>query len=247
MMEKLTILIVDDEPEARDLLNMLLARIDGVEVLGEAESADQALLFIQEHAPDLLLLDIQMPAKTGFELVSQLHEMELDLGYIFVTAYDEYAIEAIRASAFDYLLKPVDPNILEDAIWRYRDNREHKQLRERIGHLLGTLGIGRKLKFNTRSGFLVVNPDEILCCLADGNYTKILMSSGRLEVISSNLGTVENMLAGADFFRISRSALINFRFLTLVDNRKGTCQLEADTSVELKVARNRLSRLEKLL
>lgn len=247
MEASLSILIVDDEPEARDLLTMLLERIDGMGPVGEAESVDQALRFVQDHKPDLILLDIQMPVKTGFDLVSQLHEMGLDQGYIFVTAYDEYAIEAIRASAFDYLLKPVDPGILEDAIRRFRENWEQKQLRERIGQLLGSLGIGRKLKFNTRSGFLILDPDEILCCIADGNYTKIMLANERQEVISSNLGMVENMLEGEDFFRISRSALINFKFLTLVDTRKGTCQLEGNTPMELKVARNRLSRLETLL
>ncbi|MGW8314358.1 MAG: LytR/AlgR family response regulator transcription factor [Bacteroidales bacterium] len=247
MEELLSILIVDDEPEARDLLTMLLERIDGVELTGEAESVDQALRFVQEHTPDLILLDIQMPVKTGFDLVSQLHEMGLDQGYIFVTAYDEYAIEAIRASAFDYLLKPVDPGILEDAIRRFRENWEQKQLRDKIGQLLGSLGIGRKLKFNTRSGFLILDPDEILCCIADGNYTKIMLVNERQEVISSNLGSVENMLEGEDFFRISRSALINFKFLAVVDTRKGVCRLEGNTAIELKVARNRLSSLETLL
>lgn len=243
----MSILIVDDEPEARDLLTMLLERIDGVELKGEADSVDQAFRFVKEHTPDLILLDIQMPVKTGFDLVHQLHDMGIEQEYIFVTAYDEYAIEAIRASAFDYLLKPVDPKILEEAISRYRENWEQKQLGERIGKLLGSMGIGRKLKFNTRSGFLIVDPDEILCCIADGNYTKIVLSNERQEVISSNLGTMESMLEEKDFFRISRSALINFKYLTFVDNRKGICRLEGETAIELKVARNRISRLEALL
>ena len=247
MMEPLSILIVDDEPEARDLLTMLLEKVDGVEVAGTAENVDRALRFVTERSPDLILLDIQMPVKTGFDLVSQLHEMGMEPGYIFVTAYDEYAIEAIRASAFDYLLKPVDPAILADAIRRFRENLKHRQLGERIGLLLGSLGFGHKLKFNTRSGFLVLDPEEILCCIADGNYTKIMLFNERQEVISSNLGTVEEMLEGKGFFRISRSALINFKFLNSVDNRKGICRLEGREPLELKVARNRLHRLESML
>lgn len=242
--QPLSILIVDDEPEARDLLTMLLERLEGVQIMGTAEGVDQAFQFVLNHRPDLILLDIQMPVKTGFDLVHQLHEMKLDQGYIFVTAYDEYAIEAIRASAFDYLLKPVDPGILADAIRRFRENWEHKQLREGIGQLLGLLGIGKKLKFNTRSGFLILDPQEILCCTADGNYTKIILTDERQEVISSNLGTVEKMLESDVFFRISRSALINLKFLTFVDNRKGVCRLEGQTAMEIKVARNRLSSLE---
>lgn len=244
MIRPLSVLIVDDEPEARDLLTMLLARIDGVEIAGTAEDVDQAFRFVQDHHPDLILLDIQMPVKNGFDLVHQLHEMQMDQEYIFVTAYDEYAIEAIRASAFDYLLKPVDPGVLEDAIRRFRENWEHKQLGGRVGQLLGRLGIGDKLKFNTRSGFLILDPMEILCCTADGNYSKIMLANERQEVISSNLGSLENMLKGQGFFRISRSALINLKFLTFVDKRKGICRLEGQSVMELKVARNRLSRLE---
>jgi DNA-binding LytR/AlgR family response regulator len=244
MIRPLSVLIVDDEPEARDLLTMLLARIDGVEIAGTAEDVDQAFRFVQDHYPDLILLDIQMPVKNGFDLVYQLHEMQVDQEYIFVTAYDEYAIEAIRASAFDYLLKPVDPGVLEDAIRRFRENWERKQLGGRIGQLLGRLGMANKLKFNTRSGFLILDPMKILCCTADGNYSKIMLSSGRQEVISSNLGTLENMLKGEGFFRISRSALINLKFLTFVDKRQGVCRLEGQSVMELKVARNRLSRLE---
>jgi DNA-binding LytR/AlgR family response regulator len=247
MEDKISVLIVDDEPEARDLLAMLLERFDGVELSGKAENVDQALRIVKEKEPDLILLDIQMPVKSGFELVGKLHELGKDQGYIFVTAYDEYAIDAIRASAFDYLLKPVNPADLENAIHRYRNAWEQKILKERIEQLLGSLGVGRKLKLNTRSGFMVIDPADIVCCTADGNYTKIYLENDRQEVISSNLGTLERMLEGDGFFRISRSGLINFKYLVHVDNRKGICRMEGDSVVELKVARNRLGKLEQLL
>jgi two-component system LytT family response regulator len=247
MEEIITILIVDDEPEARDLLSILLTEINGVEVTGSADNVDHAFELVQEKNPDLILLDIQMPVKSGFELVSRLHEKGMEQGYIFVTAFDKYAIEAIRASAFDYLLKPVDPAELESAIHRFRETHEKKILSDKIDLLLGSLGVNRKLKLNTRSGFIVIDPGEIVCCTADGNYTRILLASDRQEVISSNLGTVESMLEGTGFFRISRSALINFQYLTHVDNRKGNCKLEGNSVVTLKVARKRLGKLEDLL
>ncbi len=243
MKESVSILIVDDEPEARDLLALLLARISDVRLAGSADNVDRAMEMVQELDPDLILLDIQMPVKSGFELVRRLHDRGTDQGYIFVTAFDEYAIEAIRSSAFDYLLKPVDPDELEGAISRFRSIREQKILSERIDQLLGSLGVNPKLKLNTRSGFIVIDPGEILCCIADGNYTRIVMATDREEMISSNLGTVERLLQGNGFFRISRSALINFQYLTHVDNRKGTCRLEGNSVMELKVARNRLGKL----
>jgi two-component system LytT family response regulator len=120
-------------------------------------------------------------------------------------------------------------------------------LSERIDQLLISLGMGRKLKLNTRSGFLVIDPAEIVCCTADGNYTKIFLANDRQEVISSNLGSLERMLEGDGFFRISRSGLINLKYLTHVDNRKGICRVEGESGLELKVARNRLGKLGALL
>ena len=242
--ENISILIVDDEPEARDLLTILLDRIEGVNLAGEAENVDDALLMVEEREPDLILLDIQMPGKSGFELVSKLNEMRKDTGYIFVTAYDEYAIQAVGASAFDYLLKPVDPEELARAIARFRVEWKKKVLNERIDTLLSGLGMGKRLKLNTRTGFLVIDPGDIVYCMADGNYTEIVMTNERHEIISSNLGSMVNELDDADFFRISRSALINLRYLTHVDNKSGICRLQSESVMELKVARNRLRRLE---
>lgn len=247
MKDHISVLIVDDEPEARDLLSMLIDQIEDVEAAGTADNVDRATEMVLERNPDLILLDIQMPVKSGFELVSILHEMDLDQGYIFVTAFDKYAIDAIRASAFDFLLKPVDPRELENAITRFRSQWEQKVLKERIDNLLGTLGMGHKLKLNTRSGFLVISPDDIVCCSADGNYTKIQMANGRQEVISSNLGTLEQMLQVDGFFRISRSGLINFKYLIQVDTRTGICRMAGKTVIELKVAKNRLKKLEAML
>jgi len=244
--DTISILIVDDEPEARDLLSMLLAQVKGVKIAGYAENVDQALIRVEETDPDLILLDIQMPAKSGFELVDSLRGVEKDIAYIFVTAYDEYAIKAMRASAIDYLLKPVDPELLKDAIWRFREERQHQVLSERIDELLIDMGVGNRIKVNTRTGFLVIDPKDIACCTADGNYTEIVMVNGRSEIISSNLGSMEKELADDGFFRISRSALINIRYLTQVYAKASVCRLEASSVIELKVARNRLSMLEKV-
>ncbi|MCK4746448.1 MAG: response regulator transcription factor [Bacteroidales bacterium] len=243
----ISILIVDDEPEARDLLSILLNNIDGVKIAGMAENADSALVQVIEKEPDLILLDIQMPGKNGFDLVASLRKLGLETGYIFITAYDEYAIEAVRASAFDYLLKPTDPDELVRTIDRFREEKQQKDIDKRVDKLLANMGVGKRLKLNTRTGFIVIDPMEIVCCEADGNYTEISMLNDRREIISSNLGSVERDLSGDGFFRISRSALINLRYLTHVDTRSGTCRLQGDTVVELKVARNRLRKLNEMV
>ncbi len=242
--EFISIMIVDDEPEARDLLSLLLERVEGVTLAGVAENVDQALDQVVEKQPDLILLDIQMPGKNGFDLVHSLRGMNMDIGYIFITAYDEYAIQAIKVSAFDYLLKPVDPMELNKAIERFRDEKNQKLLNSRIDKLLTNLGINKRLKLNTRTGFLVIDPRDIICCTADGNYTEIFLANERREIVSSNLGSMERELADEDFFRVSRSALINKRYLTHVNSKAGTCRLQGESVMEVKVARNRLSKLE---
>ncbi|MFO7935859.1 MAG: LytTR family DNA-binding domain-containing protein [Bacteroidales bacterium] len=242
---EISVLIVDDEPEARELLRFLLSQVAHVKVIGEAENAGEAFRQVLKLKPDLLFLDIQMPGKDAFDLVGELRSQGFDMGYIFVTAYDEYAIQAIRTSVFDYLLKPVNPEELNQAIARYRQIRQEEKLDEITDELLAQLGKGLRLKLNTRKGFLLIDPREILCCLADGNYTRIILFNGKSETVSSNLGKIAAKLNESSFFRISRSAIINLQYLTYVDHKKGTCRLQgADFSIDLKVARNRLTRLD---
>jgi DNA-binding LytR/AlgR family response regulator len=242
----ISILIVDDEPEARDLLAMLLEKVKDTTVVGQAENVDGAFEQVLEKEPDLILLDIQMPGKSGFDLVRRIRDLGKDTGYIFVTAYDEYAIEAIRASAFDYLLKPVDQAELSGTISRFREERKNRQMRAQIDRLLHNLGMVQRLKLNTRTGFTIIDPGQIVCCIADGNYTEIILDNDRREIISSNLGAMEREFSGNGFFRISRSSLINLGYLTHVDKKRGICMLKGWSVIELKVSRNKLSELEAL-
>ncbi len=244
--QNISILIVDDEPEARDLLSMLLERIGGIELTGMADCVDEAFKLILTDQPDLVLLDIQMPEKNGFELVRLVHAANLNTGFIFVTAYDEYAIEAIRSSAFDYLLKPVDPDELRKSISRYIDLLEENDIKQQLGEMLQKMGRKARVKVNTRTGFILIDPEEVIHCVAAGNYTEIHLVNSRVETITSNLGSFMEQLPAKSFFRISRSGMINLDYLTRVDYKSGTCRLKADSDIELKVARNRRKELEKV-
>lgn len=244
--QNISILIVDDEPEARDLLTMLLERIDGVEVLGTAEGVDEAFDQILIKQPELVLLDIQMPLKNGFELVSLVHEAKLSTGFIFVTAYDEYAIEAIRASAFDYLLKPVDTDELQESVGRFRDSMKDNDIILQLEEMMQGLGKKSRIKVNTRSGFILINPDEVLHCVAAGNYTEVHLVNNRVETITSNLGSFMEQLPADNFFRISRSGMVNLNYLVRVNHKSGTCRLKGDPDIELKVARNRRQKLDQV-
>lgn len=227
MEEVLKILLVDDEPEARELLSYMLQATRGVSVVGAAGTVDEALSLMRSEHPHLVLLDIQMPEKDGFNFIEQVQERGDDPGIIFVTAYEHYAIQAIRNSVFDYILKPVHQEELDNAIERFR-NKGRKVQEQNLQELLAVLrgNVPPRIKLNTRSGYVLIDPSEVVFCQADGNYTHIQLSRGSNEIITQNLGAIEEILKGNTFFRASRSYLLNLKYLSKVDRKSCNCLLE---------------------
>lgn len=246
MEEALKILIVDDEPEARELLKFILQEREGLKVVGMAGSVDEAILLLKQEEPELVLLDIQMPGKDGFHFIEQVKQTGLEPGIIFVTAFDHYAIQAIRNSVFDYIMKPVMQEELFSAITRFRirkDQGDGANLAELIELLKGQ-GTG-KVKLNTRSGYILIHPDEVVYCEADGNYTHMQLSSGNREITTQNLGSIEDLLKPGPFFRVSRSYLVNLKYLARVDRKNSLCILEYDgDSYSVKIPAQKIRLLE---
>jgi len=241
-------LIVDDEEGARNLLERLLNRIPGIIVCGKAASADEALEMVLINTPDLVFLDVQMPEKNGFQLVDYFKKYLLNTTVIFVTAHAEFAINALKVSAFDYLLKPVIMNQLTETILRFKAEKHLASKDRKVDLLLEMANKPCKLKFNTRSGYILVSPDEIMYCEADVNYTSIYFSSDNREIVTINLGRLEEILSPYSFFRISRSILINTIFLKKADRQKKKCLLvKADEKVLLDIPPNHIRELEKLI
>jgi len=171
--QKIRVVIIDDEAEGRDVMQHLLTSFREIDIAAIAESADSGLEAILRTKPDMVFLDIQMPKKSGFDLVQQLVQMHLSPVIVFVTAFDQFAIKAIRFAAFDFLTKPVDPDELQQTILRFKAKKESFDFNSRVKTLLEQLNPGRKIRFNTRSGFIAVNPEEILYIHADGNYSEL--------------------------------------------------------------------------
>ncbi|MEN8157179.1 MAG: LytTR family DNA-binding domain-containing protein [Bacteroidota bacterium] len=246
MSDLLKILIVDDEPEARELLKFILQDMEGVRVVGMAGDVDDAVKLLNEELPDLVFLDIQMPGKDGFQFIDLVKGNNHKPGIIFVTAFDSYAIQAIRNSVFDYIMKPVRQNELIDAVQRYRKNRvmgENQEFSQLVSVLKRTESV--KVKLNTRSGYILIHPPEIVYCKADGNYTTIQISNGTNEVTTQNLGTIEELLKSGTFFRVSRSYLVNLKYLARVDRKSNLCFLEynGDTA-SIKIPAQKVKMLE---
>jgi len=208
--------IVDDEEKSRKLLKNLLTQFcTNVQVVDMADSVNAAYEAIKRHQPDLIFLDIVMPDENGFALLDKLRDMKVDV--IFTTAYDQYAIKAIRFSAMDYLLKPINIDELQNAVKRVDEKLSGSQpirgADSRINVFLENNGKQphqKKLGLPTQSGLTFVSIDHILYCKAEGNYSMIYMTGnhGR-EMITRTLKDFEELLNDHNFFRVHRSYLVN--------------------------------------
>ncbi|UTF58796.1 LytTR family DNA-binding domain-containing protein [Gilvimarinus sp. DA14] len=200
-------LIVDDERLARDELRELLSEHSDIQVIAEAGNADEAMARIEDCQPDLIFLDIQMPGKSGFELLAQLGPGPL---VIFVTAYDEYAVRAFETSAIDYLLKPVEPARLAKALKRARIDYHSRSFSE------APLAAEDKvfLKDGERCWYLPLS--DIGLMESVGNYTQIRLSDGK-PLIRRSLNQLESRLPPALFFRASRQHIVNLAHVERVD------------------------------
>ena len=246
MEEPIRILLVDDEPEAIELLTYMLAGKKEVRIVGAAGTVDQALQLMQQEQPHLVLLDIQMPEKDGFTFIEEAHRTGQAPGIIFVTAFEHYAIQAIRNSVFDYILKPVHQNELNSAIERFRTRRRNMQQHD-LQMLVDALqGRGpSRIKLNTRSGYVLIDPEDIVYCQAGGTYTHLHLSRGHSEIITQNLGAIEEILVGNAFFRASRSYILNLNYLTRVDRKNCVCHMEyPGATCNIKIPSQKIKILE---
>lgn len=207
------VVIIDDELLARNLLRGLLnTYCPMVEILADCADLPNGVKAIRRLKPDLVFLDIEMPGHTGLELLDFFNEDEVDFSIVFTTAYNQYAVQAFKLSAVDYLLKPIEPTELEGAIERY-EKMTHRQ-RQNYALLKENLmpQAAKKLSVPEGNTIKFIELDNILFCKADSSYTEIHFVDDTKMVISRTLKNIEDTLgAGHDFFRCHKSYLINMK------------------------------------
>lgn len=211
-MDKIRALIIDDEANSRSSLRHKLNRsCPDVTVVEECENGEEGIAAIRAQHPDLVFLDVEMPRMNGFSMLQQLQEYSFEL--IFVTAYDHYAVRAIRFSAMDYLVKPVEVEELKAAVDRVMLRREKNASTARVEVLLQNLAQQekgpRKLAIPSVDGIQFVDVDEIVFVEAQSNYTIFHLNGGRKYTASKTLKEFEELLPGHAFFRIHHSYIIN--------------------------------------
>jgi two-component system LytT family response regulator len=244
MEQKLSALIVDDEEGARKLLKKLLEETLSFSDIRIAQSVNSAYSELTHFDPDLIFLDIKMPGKDGFSFIHDLPAKEKKPGIVFVTAYDQYAVKAIKNQAFDYLLKPVSRKELKTCVLKFIEKKRDEQNSEKYGDITGIPDKITRIRVNTRTGTLFVNPSTILFCKAEGNYTTICTGE-KQHLCSMNLGKIRELLPGIGFIRVGRSHIVNFEYITLLDRKESSVTLVRDgETVTLKIPRNHLKDLD---
>jgi two-component system LytT family response regulator len=203
-------LIVDDERLARTELKRLLSSFKEINVVGEAVNADDALEKIQELKPDLLFLDIQMPGKTGFDMLEELDAVPT---VIFVTAYDEYALKAFEYNALDYLLKPIEPKRLEETVNKLIEKKRKKTIGEFDKDFL-TEGDQVFVKDGEKCWF--VKLENVRLFESEGNYVRIYFGENK-PLILRTLNYLDERLDNKTFFRANRKHIVNLKWIASIE------------------------------
>ena len=235
-MEPLRIIIVDDEKRVRTALRHLLAMYyPNAEIVAEAEDVESGYTEIKKHLPDVVLLDIQLSGRSGFELLNKLMPIEFQL--IFVTAFNQYAIQAFKFSAIDYLLKPVNPEELVAALNKAATLTDKKDLSLKIETLLTNVNSitqdTKKILLKTQETVYLINVSEIIRCEADRNYTRFYLTDNRMILVSGSLIEYDESLSLSGFFRAHHSHLINLQFISKIEKHKMQVVLKDNSVIPL--------------
>jgi len=209
-------LIVDDEKMARVLLRgMLQEYCADVEIVEECHDLPSAVKAIVKHQPELVFLDIEMPGHTGLELLDFFDEKNINFSIIFTTAYNQYAIQAFKLSAVDYLLKPIDPKELQNAVNRYAKTGHHKPDLKVLQNNFSASDDNFKIAISTLNSIKYLDLKSILVFEADGSYTHILLENGQKITTSKGLKTYEDILTNhSNFMRCQKSYIVNLEKIT---------------------------------
>ncbi len=239
--------IVDDEPMAiQGLLWELKNFSNDITVVETFSNPEEALVYIENNIPDCLFLDIQMPTMDGFQFLEKLSNT--DFAIVITTAYDEYAIKALKHEAIDYLLKPIDSDDLEDTIKKIKKFNSRLVNSSKIEEALQNFNTKfnkKKITINTDGKLIFIDVDDIIFVESDGNYSTIVLQNGQKLVITKKLKEVDSILPDHYFFRIHNSYIINLNQIKEFIKSEGYVVMA--TNQKIPVARQRKSDfLEKL-
>lgn len=232
------VIIADDEPCDIMLILQLLKKFHNFKAVQTVTNAVDILTTIAEHQPDLLLLDIHIGETNGINLTEEIRSINSQLQIIFITGYTEYACEAYDHQACDYLIKPVSLSRLSKALKHFEEHYTILNNRSDSQDII---------RFNTQQGYILIHRNEIVCLEADQAYTQIRSIDNQVHHVSLNIGKIESILQPNLFVRVSRSAIVNARYISEIFRKKRSCLLHWNgTSHVVKLSKSGIDKLEGL-
>lgn len=231
------VVIIDDDAINRETLRIYLdSMFDDIVIVAEANNVKTGLEALGKFKPDLVFLDIQMPDGTGLDLLKKLNNIEFSL--IFVSAYNEFAVEAFKYSAIDFVLKPIDPIVLKRAVDRFKSQNDQSNLHSRIMNLLNNQKAIEKIALPCLDGYFFVRINDIIRCESEGSYTKFFFVSGGNVLVSRPLKEYDEILSSQGFFRVHQSNLINLKYIKQYRKGDGGLAIMEDNT-EVEVSRRK--------
>ena len=234
-------IIVEDEGHCIDRLNILLQDYcTEIKVEAIFSTVDSAFEGIQKLHPEVIFLDVRIQDSTGFDLVKRFERIEFEI--IFTTAYEQFAIQAFKCSAVDYLLKPVDPFDLQQAVQKLKGKLSKEETGRKMDVLLHNLqnlqGLSRRINIPTVNGLTFLNVNEIIRCEAHINYTTIHLANKEKHTVAKTLKEFEEILMESNFFRIHNSHLVNLAYIkTYHKGKGGYVQMTDNSQIEVSTRR----------
>ncbi len=227
------VVIVEDEKHSRETLKNLLNEFcNNVEIVGMAGSVEEAISVISNTRPELVFLDIELQTGTGFDVLNRLNDLHFEV--VFTTAFEHYAIKAIKFSSLDYLLKPIDIYELNVAVEKAKEKKDDASNQKKLEVLLNNIKAQpegeRKICLATQESIEFINIREISYCEASGSYTRFYLKDGSKLLVSKNLKEYESMLTEYHFMRVHNSYVINLREVKSLVKSEGGYILMNDNS-----------------
>lgn len=259
LLDTIRVVVVDDEQLAREELCFLLHQVGGLEIVGQAGNGVEALRVIEEYQPDLVMLDVQMPGITGFEVARRVFQAGIECQVVFVTAFDQYAIEAFEVNAVDYLLKPVEPARLATAVERVRKRlaadrsapRPRDEEFERLVQMLAERQVRREqLAIKVEDRFLLVHADEVIHASVEADQVRVVTNSLSGTSNYRTLDELQARLDPATFWRVHRSHLVNINKIKEIVpwfSRNYILKMKDSKGTEIPVSRSQTRRLREYL